>query len=106
MHLAHAGGADVELVDAESARLLPGQRVVARFRLPSAPLGVQLWRAVRQTLQQRFQIVDQIVGGVIGNGDHHDSGELAGQVGHAGDAGGADGVDPHRPGPSTRRPPR
>lgn len=47
---------DVELTDAHAARLLPGQRVVARFRLPDAPLAVQLWRAVRQTLQERFQV--------------------------------------------------
>jgi putative peptide zinc metalloprotease protein len=47
---------DVELNDTQTSRLLPGQRVVVRFDLPWSPLGVQLWRAVRQTLQQRFQI--------------------------------------------------
>ncbi len=33
-----------------------GQRVIARFRLPDAPLLVQGWRYVRRELQARFQV--------------------------------------------------
>lgn len=36
--------------------LLPGQRVVARFKLHSRPLLSQAWRALRQTLQEKFNI--------------------------------------------------
>jgi len=37
-------------------RLLSGQRVVARFQLPSKPLAAQWWRSVRQLFQRRFRI--------------------------------------------------
>lgn len=37
-------------------RLLPGQRVVVRFELPSKPLAVQWWGALRRLLQRRFRI--------------------------------------------------
>ena len=39
-----------------SVRLLSGQRVVARFQLPSKPLAAQWWRSVRQLFQRRFRI--------------------------------------------------
>jgi len=39
-----------------SVRLLSGQRVVARFQLPSKPLAAQWWRSVRQLFQRRFHI--------------------------------------------------
>ncbi|MEY3231154.1 MAG: hypothetical protein RL689_1243 [Planctomycetota bacterium] len=35
---------------------LPGQRVIARFRMPDAPLLVQGWRWFRRELQARFQV--------------------------------------------------
>ena len=37
-------------------RLLSGQRVVARFQLPSKPLAAQWWRSARQLFQRRFRI--------------------------------------------------
>ncbi|MBN2315766.1 MAG: efflux RND transporter periplasmic adaptor subunit [Sedimentisphaerales bacterium] len=37
-------------------RLLSGQRVVARFQLPSKPLAAQWWRLARQLFQRRFRI--------------------------------------------------
>jgi putative peptide zinc metalloprotease protein len=40
----------------ESVRLLTGQRVVARIRLPSIPLASQWWRSARQLFQRRFHI--------------------------------------------------
>jgi hypothetical protein len=40
----------------ETVRLLSGQRVVARFQLPSKPLAAQWWRSVRQLFQRRFHI--------------------------------------------------
>lgn len=40
----------------ESVALLPGQRVIARFRLPSRPLVAQAWHAAAQVLQRRFRI--------------------------------------------------
>lgn len=36
--------------------LLAGQRVEVRFRLADKPLGAQLWRAIRQTIQDRFYL--------------------------------------------------
>ena len=47
----------IELIDDEAqASLRPGQVVIVRFALPDAPLMVQAWRMVRQTIQKRFQI--------------------------------------------------
>lgn len=40
----------------QAARLFAGQRVIARFEMPSRPLAVQGYRALRRMLQQRFQI--------------------------------------------------
>lgn len=40
----------------EAPPLFCGQRVVARFALPPAPLLAQGWRSVRQLLQERFHI--------------------------------------------------
>jgi putative peptide zinc metalloprotease protein len=40
----------------EAHRLLTGQRVVARIRMPAKPLAAQWWRSVRQLLQRRFRI--------------------------------------------------
>ena len=37
-------------------RLLSGQRVVARFQLPSKPLAAQWYRSARQLFQRRFRI--------------------------------------------------
>ncbi|MHC4214745.1 MAG: efflux RND transporter periplasmic adaptor subunit, partial [Planctomycetota bacterium] len=37
-------------------RLLTGQRVVARIRLPSKPIAARWWRSVRQLFQRRFHI--------------------------------------------------
>ncbi len=39
---------------ASPARLLPGQRVMVRFRLNDRPLAAQWWRALRQTVQGRL----------------------------------------------------
>jgi len=39
-----------------SVRLLSGQRVVARIRMPSKPLAAQWWRSFRQLFQRRFHI--------------------------------------------------
>jgi putative peptide zinc metalloprotease protein len=39
-----------------SARLLTGQRVVARIRMEAKPLAVQWWHSVRQLFQRRFHI--------------------------------------------------
>lgn len=39
-----------------SARLLTGQRVVARIKMPSKPLAVQWWLSLRQLFQRRFHI--------------------------------------------------
>jgi len=39
-----------------SEDLLPGQRVVARIRMPSKPLAFQWWRSLRQLFQRRFHI--------------------------------------------------
>jgi len=39
-----------------SVRLLSGQRVIARIRMPSKPLAAQWWRSVRQLFQRRFHI--------------------------------------------------
>jgi len=40
----------------KTVRLLSGQRVVARFQLPSKPLAAQWYRTARQLLQRRFRI--------------------------------------------------
>lgn len=40
----------------ETAGLLPGQRVVARFRLEDRPLLSQAWRAISRVLQERFRV--------------------------------------------------
>jgi len=37
-------------------RLLSGQRVIARIRMPSKPLAAQWWRSIRQLFQRRFHI--------------------------------------------------
>jgi putative peptide zinc metalloprotease protein len=37
-------------------RLLTGQRVVARIKMPSKPLVAQWWRSLRQLFQRRFRI--------------------------------------------------
>ena len=37
-------------------RLLSGQRVIARFQMPSKPLAAQWWRSLRQLFQRRFRI--------------------------------------------------
>ena len=37
-------------------RLLTGQRVVARIRLPSKPIAARWWRSLRQLFQRRFHI--------------------------------------------------
>ena len=42
--------------DQSAVPLLVGQRMVVRFELSPKPLAVQWWRALRQLLQQRFQI--------------------------------------------------
>jgi len=39
-----------------SVRVLSGQRVVARIKVPSKPLAAQWWRFVRQLFQRRFRI--------------------------------------------------
>jgi putative peptide zinc metalloprotease protein len=39
-----------------SVRLLSGQRVIARVRMPSKPLATQWWRSARQLFQRRFHI--------------------------------------------------
>jgi putative peptide zinc metalloprotease protein len=39
-----------------TVRLLTGQRVVVRTRMPSKPIAVQLWRSLRQLFQRRFHI--------------------------------------------------
>ncbi len=39
-----------------SVRLLTGQRVIARIKLPSKPLAVQWWNSMRQLFQRRFRI--------------------------------------------------
>ncbi|MEX0655293.1 MAG: PqqD family peptide modification chaperone [Phycisphaeraceae bacterium] len=47
----------IEPQDSPAARrLLSGQRVVARFETEPKPLAVQLVRAIRQMIQQRFQM--------------------------------------------------
>lgn len=38
------------------ATVLPGQRVVARFRLPDRPLAAQAWHELEQVFQRRFRI--------------------------------------------------
>jgi len=40
----------------KTVRLLSGQRVVARFQLPSKPLAAQWYRTARQLFQRRFRI--------------------------------------------------
>jgi len=39
-----------------SVRLLSGQRVIVRIRMPSRPLAAQWWRSARQLFQRRFHI--------------------------------------------------
>ncbi|MFP4144183.1 MAG: hypothetical protein ACLFV3_03485 [Phycisphaeraceae bacterium] len=46
----------VDSAGVEDSRLLPGQRVIARFTLPDRPLLEQAWLSLRQLLQKRFQI--------------------------------------------------
>jgi len=41
---------------APGADLLPGQRVIVRFRLEDRPLAVQWWRLLRQTVQKRLSL--------------------------------------------------
>jgi putative peptide zinc metalloprotease protein len=40
----------------QTAGLLPGQRVIARFRLADRPLLMQAWREISQVLQERFRV--------------------------------------------------
>lgn len=47
---------EVRLRLASTASLLPGQRVIARFRLPNRPLLSQWWNAAAQTFQARFRL--------------------------------------------------
>ena len=42
--------------EGSSARLLTGQRVVARIRMHRKPLAVQWWLSIRQLFQRRFHI--------------------------------------------------
>lgn len=46
----------IALDEVEAGALLPGQRVIARFRLHDRPLLAQFWRAVRQVAQERFRV--------------------------------------------------
>jgi putative peptide zinc metalloprotease protein len=39
-----------------SVHLLSGQRIIARFQMPSKPLAFQWWRGLRQLFQRRFRI--------------------------------------------------
>ena len=47
---------EVRIALDRSQGLLPGQRAVARFQLPSRPLAVQAWNAIRRVMQERFRI--------------------------------------------------
>lgn len=47
---------DLDPMDGDQREFFIGQRVIARFRLPNAPLLVQGWQYLRRELQTRFQV--------------------------------------------------